>query len=79
MKFEYKIDRLLVDKEVATLFGISVALLKRWRCYGGGPAYIKVGGPNGRAVRYRQCDLERWVTDNTVAVAPDSRASRLEI
>lgn len=66
MKFEYKFDRLLTDKEVATGFGISVALLKRWRCYGGGPTYIKIGGPKGRAVRYTRAALDAWVASNTV-------------
>ena len=64
MKFEY--DRLLTDKEVATLFGVSVALLKRWRCYGGGPTYVKIGGPDGRAVRYRRADVDFWIASNAI-------------
>jgi predicted DNA-binding transcriptional regulator AlpA len=67
MKFEYQIERLLTDKEVAPILGVSVALLKRWRWCGGGPRYIKVGGPAGRAVRYRKSDIEAWLASNIVS------------
>jgi len=57
---------LLPDREAADVLGVSVARMQRWRWEGQGPAYVRVGGPRGRAVRYRLCDLEAWIEDNRV-------------
>ncbi|MFJ7159741.1 helix-turn-helix transcriptional regulator [Streptomyces sp. NPDC101118] len=37
----------------------------RWR--GTGPAYIKLGTGRSAPVRYRRCDVERWLTAQTIA------------
>lgn len=59
-------DTLLTEKEVARLLGVSTYLLQRWRCYGGGPNYIRVGGRGGRAIRYRRSDITAYLEKNTV-------------
>jgi Helix-turn-helix domain len=41
---------------------VSTATLEKWRCTGEGPPFIKVG----RAVLYRESDLEQWLQDRTV-------------
>jgi len=45
--------------QAATYLGLAVSTLNKWRCHGGGPVFIKLG----RAVRYRQEDLEQFVMD----------------
>ena len=42
--------------EAARLIGLSARTLEKYRCYGGGPVYLKIGG----RVVYRQADLEAW-------------------
>ena len=46
--------------EAATYLGLAVSTLNKWRCHGGGPVFIKLG----RAVRYRQEDLDQFVMDS---------------
>ena len=45
--------------QAATYLGLAVSTLNKWRCHGGGPVFIKLG----RAVRYRQEDLDQFVMD----------------
>ncbi|CTQ56846.1 DNA binding domain, excisionase family [Roseibium album] len=52
--------RLLNEKEVAEILGISVRTLQSWRVKGGELKFIRLG----RAVRYRQCDLDEFVQGN---------------
>ena len=40
--------------------GLAVSTLNKWRCQGGGPAFIKMG----RAVRYRVEDLENYISES---------------
>jgi hypothetical protein len=42
--------------EASRLVGLSARTLEKYRCYGGGPVYLKIGG----RVVYRQADLEAW-------------------
>jgi len=44
-------------KEAATVLGVKETTLEAWRCRGGGPAFLKLGG----AVRYRESDLEAFM------------------
>lgn len=44
-------------REAAAFLGVSVSTLNKWRVYGCGPRYTKMGG----AVRYSQADLESFV------------------
>lgn len=59
-------DFLLRERDAAELLGVSHYLLQRWRCYGGGPKWIRVGGKRGRLVRYRRRDIEAFIDANTV-------------
>jgi hypothetical protein len=57
---------LVHERDAADFLKVSIHQMQRWRCYGGGPAYVRVGGPNGRAIRYRWTDLEAYVQANRV-------------
>jgi excisionase family DNA binding protein len=54
--------RLLTQREAATLLRLSERTLERLRVAGGGPVYVKAG----RLVRYREADLEEWITSRVV-------------
>lgn len=60
------IEHLVCEREVAGILGLSVAWLQRARWIGTGPRYVRVGGPTGRAIRYRLSDVESWIASNTV-------------
>ena len=49
----------LTTKQAARLLGLSVSTLNKWRCYGTGPRFLKLG----RAVRYRRPDLDAFISD----------------
>jgi hypothetical protein len=50
------------EKDAAQMLGCSVGLLRKWRLFGEGPAFCKIG----KLVRYRQEDLVAFVTANRV-------------
>ena len=53
----------LHDNAVAAKYlGVQPGTLTAWRHRGQGPVFIRVG----RLVRYREEDLERWVTERAV-------------
>jgi excisionase family DNA binding protein len=54
--------RLLTQAEASRLLRLSERTLERLRLQGGGPLYVKAG----RAVRYRECDLEAWIAQRVV-------------
>lgn len=54
---------LLTVEQAALRLGLAVSTLNKWRCHGGGPHYIKMG----RAVRYRQSDLDGFVAKRIAA------------
>jgi hypothetical protein len=58
--------QLLREHEAAEYLRISVYLLQRWRTYGGGPHFIRVGGPRGRAIRYEKIELDQWIKSNRI-------------
>jgi len=50
--------RTMLDaKAAAALLGVAAQTMARWRCEGGGPPFLKLGG----SVRYDVRDLERWI------------------
>lgn len=59
-------ERLLREQEAAKLLGVSHYWLQRQRWLGTGPNWVRVGGPHGRAVRYRGSDIEGWIESNVV-------------
>jgi hypothetical protein len=52
----------LNEREAAAVVGCSVALLRKWRLFGEGPVYCKIG----RLVRYRQDDLTAFLDSHRV-------------
>ena len=44
-------------REAAAYLGLAVSTLNKWHCYGTGPEFLKLG----RAVRYRQDDLDAFL------------------
>jgi excisionase family DNA binding protein len=55
--------RLLTQRQAANLLCLSERTLERLRLQGGGPLYVKAG----RAVRYRETDLEAWIAARVVS------------
>ena len=55
-------EPLLDENNAAEMIGCSVALMRKWRTLGIGPAYVKVG----RLVRYRRADIESFLDANRV-------------
>ena len=47
----------LDSDQAAEYLGLKRTTLEAWRCRGGGPRFVKLG----RAVRYRQTDLDEWI------------------
>lgn len=69
--------RYVDTREAAHLIGLSPRTLEKYRTFGAGPAYRKIGG----RVVYRQADLEAWAeqgarhTTHNPDRAADSRHS----
>jgi len=55
--------QLLNQSEAAKRLRLSERTLERLRLSGGGPQYVKCG----RSVRYRECDIERWIDARVVS------------
>ena len=50
------------ERAAAKMIGCSVALMRKWRLFGGGPAYCKIG----RLVRYSYEDLDAFLVAHRV-------------
>lgn len=48
---------ILTTPQAARYLGLAVSTLNKWRCFGDGPKFLKLG----RAVRYRQEDLDAFL------------------
>jgi len=55
-------ERLLTQAQVAQITGMSSAWLEMARFKGTGIPYVKIG----RSVRYRQQDIEKFISDHYV-------------
>jgi hypothetical protein len=53
----------LDEKAAAQILGCSASLLRKWRLFGDGPAYYKLG----RLVRYSEADLIEFIKSSRVA------------
>ena len=51
------------EKQVAEFLGVTVSALRRWRFEGRGPGFFRL---EGRLVRYRQKDVEGWLSAQAV-------------
>ena len=49
--------------EAADYLRLSKRTLERLRCSGLGPKFVKCGG---RSIRYRQTDLDQWISQRVV-------------
>lgn len=58
-------------RQAADYIGVSKSLLDKLRCYGGGPAYAKLGV----SVIYNTADLDAWVAARRVAPANDNQTA----
>jgi len=67
---------LFSESEAASYLGIRPKTLRKWRSYGGGPPFVKFGDARRCCVRYRESDLDAFVTASTVASAGEVRARR---
>lgn len=46
-------------KKMAERLNVAPGTLAKWRVYGQGPRYIKIG----RKVAYHEADVDRWLED----------------
>ena len=60
----------LTEGQVADRLGISAAVLRAWRLSGRGPRFCRFG----RAVRYLDSDIERFMAECTVDPEDDRAA-----
>lgn len=58
-----KPEPLLTEIQAAELLNLSTRTLQAWRIKGGGPRFLKLG----RAIRYRQADLNGWLETRALA------------
>ncbi|MCO5145544.1 MAG: helix-turn-helix domain-containing protein [Aquamicrobium sp.] len=58
--------------QAAEYIGVSKSLLDKLRCYGGGPAYAKLG----TSVIYNTDDLDAWVAARRIEPANDNVKER---
>ena len=52
---------LLSTKEAGKYLGLSTSTLNKWRCFGTGPRFVKLG----RAVRYRKAELDEYLKEHS--------------
>jgi hypothetical protein len=61
---------LLTDKQVAERLAVSTATVRKWRMFGTGPRFLRIGVAPGQAhapgkrrgsIRYDPADLERYL------------------
>jgi len=48
---------IMTTREAANYLGLAISTLNKWRCFGDGPKFLKLG----RAIRYRQEDLDAFL------------------
>lgn len=65
--------RLLTAEEVAEITGLSVETLAQWRSQRRGIPYVKI---SHNCVRYRQSDLDGWVSERIVPTSQGRDGSR---
>jgi len=50
-------DRFFGPETLSVELKIPVSTLAKWRLYGGGPRYVKMG----KNIRYERIDVDQWV------------------
>lgn len=62
------LEHMLTPEEVADKLGIKTKTLAMWRCYGGGPRFVKFGRSQQARVKYYAADVEAWKAEKTFHV-----------
>lgn len=62
-------SRLLTAEDVAQQTGLSVETLAQWRSQKRGPLFVKI---SRNFVRYRQSDLDGWLSERIVRTDQDA-------
>jgi excisionase family DNA binding protein len=65
------LDPLLSTQELAAYLDLPVATLYAWRYRGQGPSGFRVG----RHIRYRQCDVDQWISDQLATSSPSATSA----
>jgi predicted DNA-binding transcriptional regulator AlpA len=65
--------RYFTAREVSEITGISVETLAQWRSQDRGIPYLKI---SRNCVRYRDLDLDEWLSGRIVPIDPDARKGR---
>ena len=60
-------DRSLTTEEAADMLGVAPATMRDWKAQRVGPPYVQL---SSRCVRYRQSDIEKFITDRRVVPSP---------
>lgn len=53
---------ILTVSEAAQYLGLAQSTLNKWRCFGDGPRFLKLG----KAIRYRKSDLDKFLDEHRV-------------
>jgi predicted DNA-binding transcriptional regulator AlpA len=69
----HALSPLLSATEVSAITGLSVETLAQWRSQKKGIPFVKL---SRNVVRYRQCDLDAWLTERIVRVQQDPSIAR---
>lgn len=67
------VARLLTPEEVAEVTSLSLETLAQWRSQKRGPKFVKI---SRNCVRYRQGDLDGWVSERIVRTDQDRPEGR---
>ena len=66
-----QLTQALTEQEAARILGLSIATLRAWRLKSKGPRFVRFG----RAVRYLESDIARYMDACAVDPRLDRRAS----
>ena len=58
---------LLPTPAAAAYLGVAGQTLRKWRCAGTGPAYVRLGHGGAARAAYRRADLDAWIAERTFA------------
>jgi predicted DNA-binding transcriptional regulator AlpA len=50
-------DKFLTDRDAAVITGMKVSTLRKWRMFGRGPRFRRLG----RSIRYSVADIRAWL------------------
>jgi len=63
--------RLLTERELSQMLGLSLNTLRHWRVRRVGPAFLKFGRKRQGAVRYNLADVVQWAQAFRVSTRPE--------